>query len=88
MEKGCDKMTYYQIDVIACQVAARLSKIITKREVVCVYSNRSFLWLCAIFGILKAGGVYCSMDPSEPQDFRNRKFILSGARTFIVSKSC
>ncbi|KAJ6445344.1 NRPS-like enzyme [Purpureocillium lavendulum] len=88
IEKGCDKMTYREMDTAASKIASRLSHHITQGEVVCVYSDRSMLWLCAIFGILKAGGVYCSMDPTVPQEVRDRNFGLSGAKTFITGKPC
>jgi non-ribosomal peptide synthetase component F/aryl carrier-like protein len=84
LEKGCDKMSYDQMDRHASKIAARLGSHIKKGEIVCIYSDRSLLWLCAVFGILKAGGVYCSMDPAEPQELRNRKFVLSGARVFLT----
>ncbi|UNI23721.1 NRPS [Purpureocillium takamizusanense] len=88
IEKGCDKMTYQEMDRIASKIASRLSRHIKHEEVVCVYSDRSILWLCAIFGILKAGGVYCSMDPTVPQEVRDRNFGLSGAKVFIIAKPC
>ncbi|KAF2128303.1 nonribosomal peptide synthase GliP-like protein [Dothidotthia symphoricarpi CBS 119687] len=88
LEKGCDKMSYREMDLYASKVAARLQSHIEKGEIVCIYSDRSLLWLCAVFGILKAGGVYCSMDPTEPQEVRNRKFSLSGSKVFITSTAC
>lgn len=88
IEKGCDKMTYREMDTAASKIASRLSLHIKQGEVVCVYSDRSMLWLCAMFGILKAGGVYCSMDPTVPQEVRDRNFGLSGAKTFITAKPC
>jgi hypothetical protein len=89
IEKGCETMSYREMDRTASRVAARLAQQgIAPGEVVCVYSDRSMAWLCAIFGILKAGAVYCSMDPAVPQDVRDRIFGLSGARTFITAKPC
>jgi non-ribosomal peptide synthetase component F/aryl carrier-like protein len=88
LEKGCDKMSYREMDAHASKVAARLWSHIEKGEIVCIYSDRSLLWLCAVFGILKAGGVYCSMDPTEPQEVRDKKFGLSGAKVFITPTAC
>ncbi|KAH8723139.1 nonribosomal peptide synthase GliP-like protein [Phaeosphaeriaceae sp. PMI808] len=88
LEKADDKMSYQDMDAYASKVATRLHNHIEKGDVVCIYSDRSLLWLCAVFGILKAGGVYCSMDPSEPQEVRNKKFGLSGAKVFITSTDC
>ena len=45
-------------------------------------------WIIAIFGILKAGGTYCSLDSAVPADLRDTMFRLSGAKAFIMpSKS-
>jgi len=88
IEKGCDRMSYREMDDVASRVAFRLSRHISAGEAVCVYSDQSMLWLCAIFGILKAGGVYCSVDPRAPDEVRDRIFGLSGAKTFITAKAC
>ncbi|KXX83232.1 Nonribosomal peptide synthetase 10 [Madurella mycetomatis] len=88
IEKGSESMSYAEMDRIASRLAFRLSKHIDPGEVVCVYSDRSMLWLCAIFGILKAGGVYCSLDPAVPDQVRSRIFGLSGSKTFITAEEC
>ena len=88
IEKGCERMTYQELDRISSKIAFCLSGHITRGEIVCVYSDRSVYWLCAIFGILKAGGVYCSVDPTFPKEFRDRIFGQSGAKIFIKALAC
>lgn len=88
VEKGCEQMSYRRLDDAASRVATRLGCHVKPGDVVCVYSDRSILWLCAILGILKAGGVYCSLDPTAPQEVRDRIFDLSGARALLTAKTC
>lgn len=87
-EKGCERMTYGEMDRVASRVALRLARHVAPGEVVCVYADRSILWLCAMFGVLKAGGVYCALDPAVPQEVRDRNFGLSGATTFVAAAPC
>ncbi|KAI0456058.1 nonribosomal peptide synthase GliP-like protein [Xylaria acuta] len=84
LEKGSYSLTYEELDRDAGKVAQRLSHYIKPGEVVCVHSDRSFNWLIAVFGILKAGGVYCSLDQDMPAQLRSTVFSLSGARYFLV----
>ncbi|KAI1803204.1 acetyl-CoA synthetase-like protein [Daldinia bambusicola] len=77
------KVSYDELDLAAGVVARNLSWI-EPNEVVCVYADRSVNWLVAIFGVLKAGGVYAPLDPSAPVSVRRANFIRSGARVVLV----
>ncbi|KAF3059496.1 Nonribosomal peptide synthetase 10 [Daldinia childiae] len=77
------EVTYDDLDQAAAAVARKLSWI-EPNEAVCVYADRSVNWLVAIFGVLKAGGVYAPLDPSAPMSVRQANFIRSGARAVLV----
>ena len=82
--RGKHELTYETFDAAAGRVAMALDWI-NPGEAVCVLADRSMNWLIAIFGILKAGGVYAPLDPSVPSSVRNLNFRRSGARAFIMS---
>ncbi|KAI1643793.1 acetyl-CoA synthetase-like protein [Daldinia loculata] len=77
------EVSYDDLDQAAAIVARKLSWI-EPNEAVCVYADRSVNWLVAIFGVLKAGGVYAPLDPSAPVSVRQANFIRSGARAVLV----
>lgn len=79
-------MTYDDFDRAAAAVARELSWI-GANEPVCVYADRSVNWLVAIFGVLKAGGVYAPLDPSAPASVRHANFALTGARVLLFPSS-
>lgn len=65
-EKASEKMTYYELHVKADRVAKQLLQFIKPGDVVCVNADRSLNWIIAIYGILKAGGVYFPQDKALP----------------------
>ncbi|KAI0846350.1 acetyl-CoA synthetase-like protein [Daldinia vernicosa] len=77
------EVSYDDLDQAAAIVARKLSWI-EPNEAVCVYADRSVNWLVAIFGVLKAGGVYAPLDPSAPVSMQQANFIRSGARAVLV----
>ncbi|KAF1949863.1 BcNRPS1, nonribosomal peptide synthetase [Byssothecium circinans] len=81
--QGDFQMSYNAFDQAASGVARELSRI-RPNEPVCVFADRSVNWLVAIFGILKAGGVYAALDPSAPPAVRQANFKRSGARTLLI----
>ncbi|KAJ4288091.1 hypothetical protein N0V90_012108 [Kalmusia sp. IMI 367209] len=81
--QGSFSMSYNAFDQAAGIVAHKL-KGIERNEAICVFADRSVNWLIAIFGILKAGGVYAPLDPSAPVTVRQMNFERSGARTLLV----
>ncbi|KAI8957376.1 acetyl-CoA synthetase-like protein [Daldinia sp. FL1419] len=80
---GDINVSYDDLDRAAAAVARKLSWI-EPNEAVCVYADRSINWLVAIFGVLKAGGVYAPLDPSAPMSVRRANFIRSSARAVLV----
>jgi non-ribosomal peptide synthetase component F len=79
-------ISYDDFDQAAAAVARELSWV-KPNEPVCVYADRSVNWLVAIFGILKAGGVYAPLDPSAPTSMRHANFTRSGARAILFPSS-
>ncbi|KAI1359997.1 hypothetical protein F5Y08DRAFT_349145 [Xylaria arbuscula] len=71
----------------AASVIARELKWVKFNEPVGVYADRSVNWLVAIFGVLKAGGVYVPLDPSLPASVRHANFVQSCACTVIFPSS-
>lgn len=78
-----DEVSYNELDQAAGLVARELSWI-KPNEAVCVYADRSVNWLAAIFGVLKAGGVYAPIDPSTPASVQHINFVRSGARAILI----
>ncbi|PSR83623.1 hypothetical protein BD289DRAFT_369743 [Coniella lustricola] len=79
-------ITYDDFDQAAAIVARALSWI-EPNEAVCVFASRSINWLVAVFGVLKAGGVYAPLDPSAPASVRHTNFSQSGARAILFPSS-
>lgn len=84
IEKGELSITYRDFDRASGRVALRLSGLISPGDVVCVHSDRSVNWLIAIYGILKAGGIYCSLDSALPPELRNSMYTLAGAKVYLT----
>ena len=84
VERGCQFLTYADLDRAASRLAQQLSRIVHPGATVCVHSDRSINWIVAIYGILKAEGTYCSLDSGLPSELRNTMFAKSGAKTFIL----
>ncbi|KAI1208210.1 acetyl-CoA synthetase-like protein [Annulohypoxylon truncatum] len=83
-ERG--KVFYDDLDQAAGIVARELSWI-KPNEAVCVYADRSVNWIAAIFGVLKAGGVYAPIDPSSPVSVQLANFLRSGASAVLIPSS-
>ncbi|KAI1119533.1 hypothetical protein F5Y14DRAFT_446071 [Nemania sp. NC0429] len=79
-------ISYDDFDGTSAAVAHGISWV-KDNEAVCVYADRSINWLIAIFGILKAGGVYTPLDPSALSSVREANFVRSGARVILFPSS-
>jgi gliotoxin/aspirochlorine biosynthesis peptide synthetase len=84
LEKGSDRLTYGELNRLANIVASALSAHIKPNEIVCVDADRSPDWIIAIFGILKAGGVYCPLDTALPDQLRTSMFEMTKANVFLA----
>jgi amino acid adenylation domain-containing protein len=60
-------LSYHQLDCLSNQLARALKSIGVERgDRVGIYVHKSLASIIAIFGILKAGGVYVPLDPGAP----------------------
>jgi hypothetical protein len=66
VEKGPCVITYGELNLLAAKIASELR--ITSQQVVCLHSDRSINWIIGMWAILKAGGVYFSLDPALPEE--------------------
>jgi hypothetical protein len=85
--KGAEQVTYHDLDEASSRVAKTLSQYVQHGDVVCVDADRSINWIVAIFGVLKAGAVYCALDTVVPLDHRVLLFEKSGAEIFLAPDS-
>lgn len=84
VERGDVRLSYRELDDISGKVAARLSAMTSPGDVVGVHSDRSIHWICAIWGVLKAGCVYCSLDPSLPRQLREAMVLTAASSVFVA----
>ncbi|THC93004.1 hypothetical protein EYZ11_007513 [Aspergillus tanneri] len=82
VEKASRQLTYAELDRLAAVLASRLQ--LQPGEVVCVLADRSINWVVAIYGILKAGGVYSAQDPGLPDHIRNSNFQTAGGIMYLT----
>lgn len=84
IEQGGFSITYRDFDHATSRLALRLAGLIAPGDVICVHSDRSVNWLIAIYSILKAGGVYCSLDCALPPELRNSMYSLADAKVYLT----
>jgi amino acid adenylation domain-containing protein len=80
-------LTYEELDTQAESLAARLrSAGVGGGSVVAVVLGRSLPLITTLLAVLKAGGAYLYLDPTEPADLRRRILADSAARFAVVSR--
>ncbi|OAG08642.1 acetyl-CoA synthetase-like protein [Paraphaeosphaeria sporulosa] len=84
VEKGDLSLTYLQLAERSGMVASALKKHIAPGEVVCVHADRSINWIVAMYGVLRAGGVYSAQDSALRAHIRSMNFETAGANIFLV----
>ncbi|KAM3511782.1 hypothetical protein MY11210_004602 [Beauveria gryllotalpidicola] len=77
--KGDRGLTYAQLNEAATKVASKLCETVEPGDVICVHADRSIYWIIAICAVLKAGAVYCPLDPALPAALRDSYFKTSGS---------
>ena len=80
------KLTYKELNKRANQLAhfLRNEKKVKRNEVIGLMVERSFKMIIGILGIIKAGGVYLSIDPETPR--KRIEYILKNSKAeFILS---
>ncbi|KAF6816598.1 nonribosomal peptide synthase [Colletotrichum musicola] len=85
LEKGDRTMTYAELQARSDVICDTLASVVTPGDVVCVHSDRSMDWICAIWGVLKAGCTYCSLDPQLPASYRESMVNAVSAKAFVTA---
>ncbi|KAJ3560966.1 hypothetical protein NPX13_g9121 [Xylaria arbuscula] len=75
---GSHQLTYSELDNQIGIIAKAIGRVSKKQEIVCVEADRSVSWIIGIFAVLKAGAIYCPLDPELPEEMR----------AFIVKNTC
>lgn len=83
LEYEDQKLTYQQLNEKSNQLARMLiEKGVKPNTIVAVLAHRSFEFIIAIFGIIKAGGAYLPIDPLYPKD--RIEYMLGDSAVEIV----
>jgi amino acid adenylation domain-containing protein len=84
---GSDRLSYAELDLWSSRLAALLAaEGVARGDRVGIFLNKSVSSVVAIFGILKAGGVYVPIDPLSP--FSRAAYIVGncGIRHVVASR--
>jgi amino acid adenylation domain-containing protein len=84
IQKGSQKMSYEELDSKSSAVARSISRLVRVGDVVCVHADRTLNWIVAIYGVLKAGAIYCPLAEDLPAAVRHANFVASGANLFVT----
>jgi len=56
------------IEQIKCIASHLYNLNIVKGQIIYQFIERSFEMICSLFGIMYVGGVYCPLNPTDPQE--------------------
>ena len=87
VQKAGKRLSYAELDHLVGQVADHLRRLIKAGEVICVHADRSINWIVAIYGILKAGGVYTPFEPSLPQSMRESNYQTANGCMYLTPRT-
>ena len=87
LETHGHQLSYAELNNRADRVADYLRGLIKAGDVVCVHADRSINWIIAIYGILKADGIYAPFDPSLPKKIREANYKTANASMYLTPKS-
>jgi tyrocidine synthetase-3 len=84
---GSQRVTYEKLDRAACRFAAYLVQLgIRPGGTVAICMERSFDWIVAAFGVMRAGAAYVPLDPAWP-DSRVRFAVEDSGATILVARA-
>ena len=87
LEHGTQQLSYRDLDRLSNRVANRLLSLgMQHEEIVPLLIEKSFGFVIAALGVLKAGGTYIPMDPKMPDQRIDFTLSDSGARRLLVSE--
>ena len=84
VEKDSQGLSYAELGYKSDAIARYVSSVVRPQEIVCVHADRSINWIIAIYGVLKAGAIYCPFDQALPSRLRNQNFQQTGSRLFLT----
>lgn len=80
-------LTYQELDDFSNDICFELlSKNISPGDIIPVIANRSWEFIAAILGVLKAGCLYMPIDPKTPEE--RIKFMFQDAKCKVVLYNC
>lgn len=81
------QVTYQDVDNESNKIANYLlAKGLQKGDFVAIYLKRSVDTVISLLGIIKAGGIYVSLDPTHPNE-RNHSIITDSNASFVISNA-
>ncbi|MCJ1380199.1 hypothetical protein MMC17_003302 [Xylographa soralifera] len=87
VEAQSERLSYAELNDRAERVACHLRRLIKTGDVICVHADRSMNWIIAIYGILKANGIYAPFDPSLPGRTRELNYQTANGCIFLTPQS-
>lgn len=79
-------LTYKELNEKSNQLAHHLIRNgITKNDIVCIMTNRSFETIVAMLGILKSGAAFFNVDPTYPLD-RTEYYIKDSKTKYVLTQ--
>lgn len=87
LEQDGMRLTYQSLDELSGHFAFFISQKTYTGDIVCVHADGSINWIVAIYGILKAGRVYCALSNKIPPEIREENHKTAAATMFLVSHS-
>ncbi|KZF25221.1 nonribosomal peptide synthase GliP2 [Xylona heveae TC161] len=75
-------LSYGELDERTNALASSLAPHIAAGDIVCILSDGSIEWLCAILAVIKLGAAYCPIDQSLPQE--RQKLIVSASKCACI----
>ncbi|KAL2842714.1 hypothetical protein BJY01DRAFT_248979 [Aspergillus pseudoustus] len=84
---GESTMAYQDLNRWSNCMATHLSMYVKRGDVVCVHAEASLYWIVAIYGILKAGAVYCPLNSKLDPELRSSMFESSTAEIYLTASA-
>ncbi|MFE1948821.1 amino acid adenylation domain-containing protein, partial [Streptomyces massasporeus] len=87
LRQGDDVLTYRDLDLRSSRLARRLAEAgVGSEDVVGVLLDRSPALVIAFLAVLKAGGTYLPLDPTDPESRRQRMLTETGVRVVLTDR--
>ncbi|KAL4886428.1 hypothetical protein BJY04DRAFT_213196 [Aspergillus karnatakaensis] len=84
---GTSTMIYQDLSRWSSCVSKHLEMYVKPGDIVCVHAEPSLYWLVAVYGILKAGAVYCPLNAKLSSELRASMFECAGASIYLTASA-